>query len=454
MAFATSTLRRTAKLAGLPAAHAGRTALGVGRKVGGRPAEAVATELQRRTAEQLFRVLGELKGGAMKLGQALSVFEAVLPEELAGPYRASLTALQHAAPPLPASVVHKVLADELGENWRNRLVEFSDKAAGAASIGQVHRATWRSMHGDEHDVAVKVQYPGVARALHSDLRQLSRLAKLFKVLHTGIDISAMAAEMIDRLDEELDYEREGASQRRFAAAFDGTLGGSEDIYVPKVLAATPRVLVTEWLTGRPLSAIITDGTQSERDRVGAQLVRAVYSGPARTGLLHADPHPGNFLVLPDGRLGMLDFGAVKELPDGLPAPLGILAGWTVRGDGEQLLASLVDVGFLPADTSVSEKEALDYFAPMCEMFEADEFAFSRTWLRHNAAHLIDPRTSTSAVGRQLTLPADYFTVHRVVLGVMGVLSQLGAVVPMRLEEMRWAPEFREIVDPAWEELAV
>jgi predicted unusual protein kinase regulating ubiquinone biosynthesis (AarF/ABC1/UbiB family) len=454
MAFATSTLRRTVKLAGLPAAYAGRTALGVGRKVGGRPAEAVATELQRRTAEQLFRVLGELKGGAMKLGQALSVFEAVLPEELAGPYRASLTALQHSAPPLPASVVHKVLADSLGENWRNQLVEFSDKAAGAASIGQVHRATWRGMHGDEHDVAVKVQYPGVAKALHSDLRQLSRLAKLFKVLHTGIDISAMAAEMIDRLDEELDYEREGASQRRFAAAFDGTLGGSEDIYVPKVLAATPRVLVTEWLTGRPLSAIITDGTQSERDRVGAQLVRAVYSGPARTGLLHADPHPGNFLVLPDGRLGMLDFGAVKELPDGLPAPLGILAGWTVRGDGEQLLASLVDVGFLPADTSVSEQEALDYFAPMCEMFEAEDFAFSRTWLRHNAAHLIDPRTSTSAVGRQLTLPADYFTVHRVVLGVMGVLSQLGAVVPMRLEEMRWAPEFRDIVDPAWEELAV
>jgi predicted unusual protein kinase regulating ubiquinone biosynthesis (AarF/ABC1/UbiB family) len=453
MAFATSTLRRSVKLASLPASYAGRTALGVGRKVGGRPAEVVATELQRRTAEQLFRVLGELKGGAMKLGQALSVFEAVLPEELAGPYRASLTALQHAAPPLPASVVHKVLADELGEKWRDRLVEFSDKAAGAASIGQVHRATWRSLHGEEHDVAVKVQYPGVAKALHSDLRQLSRLAKLFKVLHTGIDISAMAAEMIDRLDEELDYEREGASQRRFAAAFDGTLGGSEDIYVPKVLAATPRVLVTEWLTGRPLSAIITDGTQEERDRVGAQLVRAVYSGPARTGLLHADPHPGNFLVLPDGRLGMLDFGAVKELPDGLPAPLGILAGWTVLGDGDELLAALIDVGFLDADTSVTAQEALEYFAPMCEMFEHDEFAFSRTWLRHNAAHLIDPRSSTSAVGRQLTLPADYFTVHRVVLGVMGVLSQLGAVVPMRLEEMRWAPEFREIVEPAWEDLA-
>jgi hypothetical protein len=126
----------------------------------------------------------------------------------------------------------------------------------------------------------------------------------------------------------------------------------------------------------------------------------------------------------------------------------------VRGDGEQLLASLVEVGFLDADTSVSEQEALDYFAPMCEMFEADEFEFSRTWLRHNAAHLIDPRSSTSTVGRQLALPADYFTVHRVVLGMMGVLSQLGAVVPMRLEEMRWAPEFREIVDPAWEDIAV
>ena len=130
---------RTAKLATLPLGFAGRTALGFGKRVGGRPAELVAAEVQARTAEQLFKVLGELKGGAMKFGQAMSIFEAALPEELAGPYRATLTKLQDAAPPMPAATVHKVLAAELGPQWRRQFRSFDDRPAAAASIGQVHR---------------------------------------------------------------------------------------------------------------------------------------------------------------------------------------------------------------------------------------------------------------------------------------------------------------------------
>src|SRR5215813_7015994 len=133
---------RTVKLATLPAGIAGRTVLGIGKRVGGRPAEIVAHEIQQRTAEQIFRVLGELKGGALKLGQALSIFEAALPPELAGPYRATLTKLQESAPPLPASTVHKVLVSDLGANWRDNFTEFSDIPVAAASIGQVHRAVW------------------------------------------------------------------------------------------------------------------------------------------------------------------------------------------------------------------------------------------------------------------------------------------------------------------------
>src|SRR4249920_2026353 len=147
---------RTAKLARLPTGYAGRTALGTGKRLGGRPAELVNLEIQERTAAQVFRVLGELKGGAMKLGQALSIFEAALPPEIAEPYRATLTRLQEAAPPLPARTVHQVLARELGDNWRDNFAEFNDIPAAAASIGQVHQAVWR----DGRRVAVKIQYPG------------------------------------------------------------------------------------------------------------------------------------------------------------------------------------------------------------------------------------------------------------------------------------------------------
>ncbi|HWH01048.1 MAG TPA: AarF/UbiB family protein, partial [Pilimelia sp.] len=151
---------RSAKLAGLPLGVAGRATIGLGKRLGGRPAELVAAELQARTAEQLFQVLGQLKGGAMKMGQALSVFEAALPEDVAAPYRAALTKLQEAAPPLPATTVHAVLAKELGPDWRERFTHFDDTPAAAASIGQVHRAVW----ADGREVAVKIQYPGAGPA--------------------------------------------------------------------------------------------------------------------------------------------------------------------------------------------------------------------------------------------------------------------------------------------------
>jgi predicted unusual protein kinase regulating ubiquinone biosynthesis (AarF/ABC1/UbiB family) len=424
---------RTAKLASLPIGFAGRTAWGIGKRVGGRPAEVVASELQARTAAQIFKVLGELKGGAMKFGQALSIFEAALPEDLAGPYRAALTRLQEAAPPLPAAAVHGVLASELGAGWRERFESFEDRPAAAASIGQVHRAVWN----DGRTVAVKVQYPGAGAALIADLNQLGRIARLFSLLAPGLDVKPLIMELKARVTEELDYVLEAQSQHAFAAAY----ADDPDVCVPGVVAGSGRVLVTEWIDGTPLSEVIRDGSADDRDRAGLLLVRFLYSSPQRVSLLHADPHPGNFRLMSDGRLGVIDFGAVARLAGGLPEPIGRLARLALEGDAEAVLDGLRAEGFVRPTVEVDADAVLDYVAPMIEAIAAEEFTFSRGWLRTQASRVADPRSPASALGRQLNLPPSYLLIHRVTLGAVGVLCQLGSTGRFRAEMERWQPGF-------------
>jgi predicted unusual protein kinase regulating ubiquinone biosynthesis (AarF/ABC1/UbiB family) len=424
---------RSVKLAGLPLGVAGRATLGLGKRLGGRPAEAVAAELQARTAEQLFQVLGQLKGGAMKMGQALSVFEAALPEDIAAPYRVALTKLQESAPPLPARTVHAVLAKELGAGWRGRFQSFDDVPAAAASIGQVHRAVW----ADGRAVAVKIQYPGAGPALLGDLKQLSRLARLFSSLTPGLDIKPLLAELETRVAEELDYRLEAESQMTFAEAYEG----DEEIVVPIVVDGSERVLVTEWMEGVPLSQIIATGTQEERDRASLLLARFLFSGPVLAGLLHADPHPGNFRLLPDGRLGVIDFGAVDRLPEGSPEPIGRVARLALAGEAEQVLEVLREEGFVRGSIDIDAHELLDYLLPLLDPIREPEFQFSRPWLRAQAIRLGDPRSPAAALGRQLNLPPAYLLIHRVTMGTIGVLCQLGGTADYRTEMERWQPGF-------------
>jgi len=424
---------RTAKLAGLPLGYAGRATLGLGRRLGGRPAELVAAEVQARTAEQLFRVLGELKGGAMKFGQAMSVFEAALPETLAGPYRETLTRLQEAAPPLPASTVHTVLAKHLGPDWRDRFREFDDVPAAAASIGQVHRAVW----ADGRPVAVKVQYPGAGAALVADLNQLGRMSRLVGMLVPGLDAKPLVAELKSRVAEELDYQLEARSQEAFAVAYDG----DADILVPHVVVSSDQVLVTEWIDGVPLSKIIASGTTAQRDRAGLLFARFLFSGPARAGLLHADPHPGNFRLLDDGRLGVLDFGAVNRLPGGLPPSIGPLLRAAIDGRADVVLAGLREHNFVLPTIDLDAERLLDYLAPGLEPLRAKTFRFSRSWLRTQAMRVADPRSPVYTTGLQLNLPPDYLLIYRVTTGAIGVLSQLEAEGPWSAELRRWLPGF-------------
>jgi predicted unusual protein kinase regulating ubiquinone biosynthesis (AarF/ABC1/UbiB family) len=424
---------RTAKLASLPLGAAGRATLGIGKRLSGRPAEAVTAELQQRTAEQLFAVLGQLKGGAMKLGQTLSVFEAAVPEEVAAPYREALTKLQEEAPPMPVRTVHAVLSQQLGGRWRERFREFDDQPAAAASIGQVHRATWR----DGRDVAVKIQYPGAGTALMADLNQLARFARLFAALFPGMDVKPLIAELKARVVEELDYGLEADAQRTFAAAY------AEDaqIAVPRVVASAPKVIVSEWLEGMPLSRVIASGTRDERDRAGILLAVLHFSGPQRAHLLHADPHPGNFRLMPDGRLGVIDFGATARLPDGHPEPIGRLLRWTLEGRADDVLADLRTEGFVRPGVEVDAEGVLDYLRPLLAPVEGRSFHFTRAWMQEQAARIGDPRNEASKLGRQLNLPPAYLLIHRVTIGSIGVLCQLDTAGDFRAVLEEWLPGF-------------
>ncbi len=426
---------RTARLAGLPLAYAGRSAVGLGRRLGGAPADAVLTEIQQRTAEQLFRTLGELKGGAMKFGQALSVLEAALPEEMAAPYRDQLTRLQDSAPPMPTQTVRDLLARDLGADWKERLVWLDGGPTASASIGQVHRGRWH----DGREVAVKVQYPGAGDALRSDLRQLARLGRTVGPLFPGIEVKPLVEEMQARFEEELDYTLEADAQRAFAEAFDG----DPEIVVPGVVAVGDTVLVTEWMDSEAsLASIIRDGTQAERDHYAELLVRFVFSGPGRTGMLHADPHPGNFRVIPNddgspGRLGVLDYGAVARLPDAtFPPAMGRLMRLCANGDAEKLLAGLREEGFVREKVTLDAEQLMDYFAPLVEPAKVERFRFSRAWMREQFERINNPRNPAYTIAIKLNLPPSYLLIHRTWIGGIGVLSQLEAEAPFRaiLEE--------------------
>ncbi len=432
--------RRTARLAALPLGYAGRQAMGFGKRLGGRSAESVLTEVQQRTAEQLFRTLGELKGGAMKFGQALSVLEAALPEDVAAPYREHLTALQDSAPPMPTATVRQQLATHLGADWAERLVWLDGAPTAAASIGQVHRGRWLDhTTGEEREVAVKVQYPGAGEALMSDLRQISRLARGVAPVFPGLDIKPLVAELQARAADELDYHLEAEAQSAYAEAFEG----HPDISVPPVVAVGGEVLVTEWMdSAYSLAHVIREGTQEERDHYGELFVRFLFEGPRLTGMLHADPHPGNFRILPGpdgglGRLGVLDFGAVARLEDGgMPPATGRLMRIALDADEESLVAGLRAEGFIKERIEVDARQVMDYLAPFVEPAAQERFTFTREWMREQFERVNDPRSEEFTLAMKLNLPTSYLLIHRTWIGAIGLLSQLGATAPFReiLEE--------------------
>jgi predicted unusual protein kinase regulating ubiquinone biosynthesis (AarF/ABC1/UbiB family) len=294
-----SRLTRLRKLAGL-GAQLGSDAIarGVKRLTGSDP-----SAIGKGTAEKLVETLGDLKGAAMKLGQAASMDPDLFPPEV----RAVLARLQNEAPPMAFERVAAVLEEELGGSPDELFAEFSREPMAAASLGQVHRARLR----DGRDVVVKVQYPGIDQALRSDIDNLGLVVKTMALAHRALDGRQYFHELAEELAHELDYSREGRLAREFARAS----AGLPDIVVPEIIdeRTSTRVLTMQHIPGQTLKTFLTSQPDNaERLRVSGLLVRAIHGAFLVDGTVHADPHPGNFMVMPDGKLGVLDFGSVKR----------------------------------------------------------------------------------------------------------------------------------------------
>lgn len=432
-ALVTGGWRRTARIASLPLGALVLSGTGMLRRAGGQDAEQVRRDLRARNTARTRRVLGDLKGGALKAGQLLSTVESLFPHDPQDTWRQALTGLQEDNQGVSFDLLRPVLVAELGAGWRSAFRGFDEAPVAAASIGQVHRGTW----SDGRRVAVKVQYPGVREAIEADMRAFAIASRAAALVARGVSLPPLVAELRTRLREELDYEQEANHQRSFAEAF----ANDPLVAVPGVLLATPRVLVQDWLDGTPLARVAVSGSQAQRDAAGLRYQRFLLSGPARCGLLHTDPHPGNFRITSDGRLGVLDFGSCLRLPGGNPPTFGRLISVLLGGDDAQVLAGLRHEGLVRLGADVDAGKLRDYLSPFTEPARHEEFTYSRQWLKAQFARVNDPRNPDFAVALQLNIPAEQLFTHRVWLGVVGVLCQLGATVPVRPELRRWLPGF-------------
>ena len=425
--------RRNAKLASLPVGMAGRAALGIGKRLTGKSKDDVNAELMEKAANQLFNVLGELKGGAMKVGQALSVLEAAIPEEFGEPYREALTKLQKDAPPLSAEKVHRVLDGQLGTKWRARFTSFDDEPVASASIGQVHKGVW----SDGREVAVKIQYPGADEALRADLKTMRRMTTVLRQLAPGADVQAVVDELIERTEMELDYRLEADNQRAFAKAYEG----HPHFFVPHVVGSAPKVMVSEWTEGKSMAEIIRKGTPDERDLCGTRLFELTFDAPTRVGMMHGDAHPGNFMMMADGRMTVIDFGAVAPLPDGLPVEMGMMIRYALEKNYDLLLPAMERIGFIRAGEQLSVEAVDEMLAQYVEPVEVPVFHYTRKWLQRHAAQNMERAPQQIKMARQMDLPASLAIPLRVIGSTVAISCQLDCHVPVQAMALELIPGF-------------
>jgi predicted unusual protein kinase regulating ubiquinone biosynthesis (AarF/ABC1/UbiB family) len=372
-------------------------------------------------AERMVQTLGRMKGAAMKIGQLASFIDTeFLPPEYRELYQEQLATLRSTAPPMPWKKVRSVLDEEWTEPVEELFEDFDHDAAAAASIGQVHRAVLP----DGRAVAVKIQYPGVASAIAADMQNAGMILRMAKALAPGLDAGAAAAELKERVMEELDYELEAQSQRAFARGYRG----HPFIYVPDVVTrlSTERVLVSEWVDGSPFEEV-QSGSQDERDRFGEIVFRFCFGSIYHLQHFNADAHPGNYLQMSDGRVAFLDFGMTKHLDDDqIELEIAALEG-VFDDDPEELRVALHDLGFLRDPRKVDAELLMEHVRAVGGWYMEDrEVTIDSDRVMESIAAVSDPRSSFYRLMRRENLPANELMGRRMESGVLAVLGQLTA----------------------------
>lgn len=391
-------------------------------------AEATARQ-QIKTAQQMVDVLGTMKGAAMKVGQALSVLDVgLVPKEYREEFQQKLAELRNMAPKVAFSEMKKVIETDLGDKLSEIFAEFDDTPVGAASIGQVYRARLREKPAgwDTDEVAVKVQYPGIDAAVRSDLANLGILLRLAKSMAPGIDVAQFAKEITERMIEELDYELEAANQKRMARRFRD----HPFIYVPKVVTSLcgPRVIVTEFIDGEGFDSW-PDKPQEERNRLAEIIFTFYYGTMWRDGQYSADPHPGNSILMKDGRVAFIDFGLFHQLSRETVETQAELLRLGMSDDGDGLVAKLRQVGWFPPHLEVTHEDAMQLFEIVAWCASEDvPVRLTPNYATKIAFEATNPMASKFGQIRHVTLPAENLMAMRLGGMALGVCSLLDAEI--------------------------
>ena len=389
-----------------------------------RSPEGKQAALERRhieAAEQIVAALGTMKGAAMKVGQVLSFLDVgMVPEEYREEFQHKLAALRDAAPTVTFKDMRKVIEEELGERLSDVFEDFDQEPIAAASIGQVYRATLL----DGRRVAVKVQYPGVAAAVRADMQNLGLILRLAKRIAPGMDPKAIGEEIRSRIQEELDYELEAQNQRSLARIFRG----HPFIVIPDVITSLSheRMMVSEYVHGTGFEELKTY-SQEERDRIGEMIFRFYFGCLYRHGQFSGDPHPGNSVLLDDGRMAFYDFGLFKRMPPGGVELEINVARAVIEGDTDTIMRLGTETGFFPEPEKFNPDRVLAHFRAATSWYTADrEIELTPEYATQVLIDMSDPRSEYFGQLRHESAPPDHIFGRRMEVLTLAVLSQLHA----------------------------